>query len=355
MTKPWQNITKPTFIIDKQRAINNIDVLVKKFSKSNTLFRPHFKTHQSNEVGSWYRGKGIQQISVSSVDMAWQFYQAGWKDISIVFPFNRREMEWVNKMSVDAQINLLVEDLDTLHFLDKHCEHPIGIFIKIDCGYHRTGVDANNIASVKQLAHKSKESSKLKFKGILSHFGNTYAARSREAVTEIYYDGLQKMNLIKQELVVDFPETIISIGDTPSASIINDFSGIDEMRPGNFVFYDWMQKEIGSCSENQIAVIVLCPVVAKHAERKELIIHGGAVHFSKEKGDQHFGAITDISQGFSTKTIDNCYLKSLSQEHGIVKCKNDFFDKTQIGDLIGVIPIHSCLTANLMKNATQIV
>ena len=355
MTSSWQHITKPTFIIDKQRAINNINVLLNKFSKYNTLFRPHFKTHQSIEVGTWFRNLGIHQISVSSVDMAWQFYQAGWNDISIVFPFNRREIERINQMSANAQINLLIEDLDTLDFLAKRCEHQIGLFIKIDCGYHRTGIDAQNIADIKRLAHKSKENPNLKFKGILSHFGNTYGARGRNAIAEIYYDGLQKMKQIKQQLLSDFPETILSIGDTPSASIVDDFSSVDEMRPGNFVFYDWMQTEIGSCSEEQIAAMMLCPVVAKHPERNELIIHGGAVHFSKEKGDQHFGAITIISQGFSTKTIDGCYIKSLSQEHGIVKCEHDFFDKIQIGDLIGVIPIHSCLTANLMKSATQIV
>ena len=33
----------------------------------------------------------------------------------------------------------------------------------------------------------------------------------------------------------------ISIGDTPACSILEEFAGVDEVRPGNFVFYDVMQ------------------------------------------------------------------------------------------------------------------
>ena len=43
------------------------------------------------------------------------------------------------------------------------------------------------------------------------------------------------------------------------------------------------------------------------------------------------------------------FIRSLSQEHGIVGCTNDFFNRISIGDIINIYPIHSCLTANLMK------
>jgi len=350
-----ENICKPTFIIDKQRATQNISHFISKFQKSNTQFRPHFKTHQSVEVGKWFYELGTRKISVSSVDMAWQFYQAGWKDISIVFPFNRLEIDRINKMSSDAQINLLIEDTDTLNFISKNAIYDLGIFIKIDCGYHRTGIESSNLQQITSLAKTISASNHTIFKGILSHFGNTYACNHTNEVKEVFQEGLLKMLKIKRALIDEFPDIIISLGDTPSASIIDDFSTVDEMRPGNFVFYDWMQTEIGSCNSQQIAAIMVCPVVAKHKNRSELIVHGGAVHFSKEKGLNHFGAICDISDEFSTQIIEGCTLKSLSQEHGIVQCSEGFFNKTAIGDLIGIIPIHSCLTANLMKENTRIV
>ena len=42
------------------------------------------------------------------------------------------------------------------------------------------------------------------------------------------------------------------------------------------------------------------------------------------------------------------YLARLSQEHGILKVAQNQFKNFNIGDLVEIIPVHSCLTANLM-------
>ncbi len=353
MTKLWDEISKPSFVINKKRAIENINLMARKFNSQNIIFRPHFKTHQSIEVGAWFADAGVSKISVSSVDMARQFFDAGWRDISIVFPFNRREIKALNQFSTSAQISILLEDLDTAKYISENSTTDLNVFLKIDCGYHRSGILASEYNAIKELALGIQKLPKLKLKGLLSHFGNTYSAKNKEEVQAIFKTSLKAISNLRDYLSTDFPDLIISIGDTPSASLINDFSGVDEMRPGNFVFYDWMQYKIGSCSTDQISAIMLCPVVAKHANRNELIIHGGAIHFSKEKLE-HYGPLCDISTGFGTDIIDGVYLKSLSQEHGIVHCTDDFFSKTKVGDLIGVIPIHSCMSANLMKDNTVI-
>ena len=40
------------------------------------------------------------------------------------------------------------------------------------------------------------------------------------------------------------------------------------------------------------------------------------------------------------------YIQSLSQEHGIIKIEKQ--DNYKVGDLLSIIPIHSCLTADKM-------
>ena len=62
-------------------------------------------------------------------------------------------------------------------------------------------------------------------------------------------------------------KTIFSIGDTPAMSVVDNFDVIDEIRPGNFVFYDVMQQNIGFCYFEDIAVALAVQVVAKHPER----------------------------------------------------------------------------------------
>ncbi|MDZ7693841.1 MAG: hypothetical protein U5K69_22425 [Balneolaceae bacterium] len=161
-----------------------------------------------------------------------------------------------------------------------------------------------------------------------------------------------------QRLKKEFPGASVCVGDTPCCSAADNFEGVDEISPGNFVFYDLMQVQIGSCSFPDIAVALAAPVVAKYPNRSELILHGGAVHLSKESirwnGNRVFGlpvALDEIAGKFSwSAPFHDSYVKALSQEHGVLKCSSQLFSELQIGDLVGILPVHSCLTANLMGN-----
>ena len=90
------------------------------------------------------------------------------------------------------------------------------------------------------------KSNRLKFKGFITHSGHTYSADSQEEILDIYKDTVEKMNYLKDRYREAWPELIISIGDTPSCSLVEDFTGVDEIRPGNFIFYDLMQFSLGS-------------------------------------------------------------------------------------------------------------
>ena len=46
--------------------------------------------------------------------------------------------------------------------------------------------------------------------------------------------------------------------------------------------------------------------------------------------------------------LEKNFVKSLSQEHGIIKLSDEEFKKFKIGDSIGVIPVHSCLSSQAM-------
>ncbi|MEJ0055892.1 MAG: hypothetical protein WDN75_09730 [Bacteroidota bacterium] len=64
---------------------------------------------------------------------------------------------------------------------------------------------------------------------------------------------------------------ILSIGDTPTCTVADEFTGINEVRPGNLVFYDMMQVIIGSCKREDVAIAMACPVVAFNEERQEIL------------------------------------------------------------------------------------
>ena len=92
--------------------------------------------------------------------------------------------------------------------------------------------------------------------------------------------------------------------------------GVDEIRPGNFVFYDLMQAQIGACSLDDISVAVACPVVARHPERSQIVIYGGAIHFSKEQlrlanGAPSYGRLARLTPNSWQALSDASHISSL--------------------------------------------
>lgn len=343
-------IKKPTLILDENKAKNNITKIHEKVDGKNILFRPHFKTHQSAEISNWFRSINTKSITVSSVAMAEYFSVNGWNDILIAFPVNIREIDNIVELATKIKLSLLVESKYSAKILARNLSSTVECWIKIDVGSHRTGIDWIKKEEVFELADYINSLEYIKFKGLLSHAGHTYKAESVEEIREIYWDALEKLTNIKNHLEDNgINNCAISVGDTPSASILEEFGKIDELRLGNFIFYDMQQCQLKVCKLNEIAVCLACPVVAIHPERKEAVIYGGAIHLSKDfyitkDNSPSFGAVVLINeQGWDDSEIVGI-VKGLSQEHGILNFPDGIPESIKPGEIIGILPAHSCLT-----------
>ena len=348
-------ITKPTLFVDKIKCRENIIRMFSKARNNNLELRPHFKTHQSLEIGSWYNEVGVSKITVSSVSMA-EYFSSQWDDITIAFPTNILEIEPINRLAEKITLNLSIENEESILFLSKNLKFRINAFIKIDVGYHRTGINPKNIDLIDIILQKIDNTPLVSFIGFLGHAGHTYKCRTHEAIKEVHSKSLNMMAQLKEKYTSRYPNLIISLGDTPSCSVAEDFSGVDEIRPGNFVFYDLTQNIISSSPISQIAVALACPIVAIHKDRSEIVVYGGGVHLSKDRLEDKegtiFGRIARKTENAWGDLIPNMYVKSLSQEHGIISASNEEIDKYNIGDYLMILPVHSCMTANLMKSYT---
>jgi D-serine deaminase-like pyridoxal phosphate-dependent protein len=166
-------IVKPTLLLDKNRVLKNIEKMAGKAKTSGVRFRPHFKTHQSAEIGNWFRDFGVQAITVSSLDMALYFAKNGWSDITVAFLVNMLEIDKINKLAGEIKLNLLVDSEEVFSALNSKLRHQAGMWIKVDAGYHRTGLLWDDFDRILSLARKLKDSAKLEFKGLLTHAGQS--------------------------------------------------------------------------------------------------------------------------------------------------------------------------------------
>ena len=351
-------IKKPTLVLNSNICKSNISTMASKAREQNVMFRPHFKTHQSAAVAEWFREEGVKAITVSSVTMARYFADYGWKDITIAFPINILEIDEINQLASLIKLHLLIESEETAGFLVEKLTDNCGFFVKIDTGYHRTGIEATNVSLINAVLKASK-SPLLYFEGFLTHSGHAYHINDKTELLSIQQNTIEKLLRLKKHYQTQYPGIIVSVGDTPTCSQLPFVDGIDEIRPGNFVFFDVMQFELGSCTLENIAVALICPVVAIHHSRQEAVIYGGAVHLSKEEAslppdpEPFYGlAVSWDGNNWDTSMLLG-KVRSLSQEHGIVSLTQHGFN-LKPGDLVAVLPIHSCLTATLMKNFTTL-
>lgn len=342
----YSSIQKPTLLINVEQAKANIAFMAHKARSQGVRFRPHFKTHQSAEIGEWFRAEGVNAITVSSVDMAIYFADNGWEDITLAFPVNRRQVEALYSLARRVKLGLLVESLESTQWLQT-AALPADIWIKIDSGAHRTGIPWDQTQAVLALLEAGRS---LNLRGLLTHAGSTYGAADPAAV---YAESTSRMlNLRDQLQTLSGLRLQVSVGDTPGCTLSANLGPVDEIRPGNFVFYDAEQYAFGSCRAEQIAVAAACPIVALHPERETVVIYGGAIHLSKDYWTQNghacYGLVTlPTAEGWSAP-LPGAYVASLSQEHGILRIPAAQFQDFQIGGLVNILPAHSCLTAQAL-------
>ncbi len=350
----FDDITTPTLLLDEAVCRSNIRRMAEKARQCNLLLRPHMKTPQSVEVGRWLRDYGIEAITVSSFRMAEYFAADGWADITVAFPVNIREMGTIKRLSERIRLNVTVENVEGARALQEQLRQSVMVWVKINIGNNRTGLLPNDTARIDTLLDYLAKAGRLQFCGFMGHAGQSYADRGQAAIAQTHQTSLSAMQALRERYQARFPQLKISVGDTPTASVMDNFPGVDEIRPGNFLFYDLMQWQIGACSIQDIAVAMACPVVARHPDRSEIVLYGGAVHFSKDyltfpDGKPFYGLAAKRGENGWELLHPKAYLRKLSQEHGVLWLPKDLIADIEIGSLMMVLPVHSCLTANLMK------
>lgn len=356
-------LTEPTLVVWKSRALANLREMAAKAARSRVRFRPHFKTHQSVDIGRWFFDEGIRAITVSSPTMALNFARDGWNDITIAVPLNPHCIDTYNALADKVSLHLLTDSAEAVEMLAPGIRHRLHLWIEIDTGQHRTGIDPADGRALVDIAERIRRHRLLHLEGLLTHAGHSYRARKDvaggSALRRMDQDVRQRMQAARNILEKEgFGPLQISVGDTPTCSTVDEFAGIDEIRPGNFLFYDLMQLQIGSCTEADVSLAVACPVISRSPQRGELVVHGGAVHLSKDtvewQGVPVYGRIAESRKSGWSALIPDAYVKSLTQEHGVIQADGHWANRRRIGDTLMIIPVHSCLAAHALGARYQV-
>jgi D-serine deaminase-like pyridoxal phosphate-dependent protein len=335
------DLPTPALLLDIDVLEGNLRRMSGRCKELGVRLRPHVKTHKCVEIALAQQALGAHGITVSTLAEARAFIDAGFDDVTWAFPVIQGRIREAAALAADARLGVVADSAAAVDGLIG-AGAPFRVWLKIDCGYGRAGVDPSS-AAPRQLAERVLDGG-LELAGILSHSGHAYRASSRGEMTRIAESERRIMaDLVSQMEADGISVPDASVGSTPSMSAYATLTGVTEARPGNYALHDYTQVLLGSCETADCAATVLTSVVSTSRERGTSVVDAGALAMSLDPGPAHlgrrsFGEI--LEEPGSGRVRRNARLTSLSQEHGILSRPLD------IGARVRVIPNHSCLTVS---------
>ena len=347
----FTDIQTPSLILDLARVRRNAARMSETAKRNNVRLRPHIKTHKCVEVGKIQIEGHDGAITVSTLEEARAFAKGGFSDITYAVPVERGKFgSAIEILRAGVKLNLLTDDAATVTPLDEAAGKEsvqFDVFVKIDCGTHRVGVEPHTNEAI-EIPRLISDSKNLNLAGILTHAGHSYDVKTKQEILQVARHERDSMVELAERLrgqSVEVPT--VSIGSTPTMSTIDHLDGIDEIRPGNYIFFDAFQATLGSCSFEDTALTVLAAVIHKDHTRRRIVTDAGAVALSKDRGPVGldpgcgYGHVLDVDGNETGMRVTG-----LSQEHGEIEAgESKVFESLKVGDRVRILANHSCLTA----------
>jgi len=320
-------------------------------SAAGIRLRPHAKTHKSPDVARWQIERGAVGVCCAKLGEAEVFVDAGIDNIRLPYPVNPSNASRVIALMDRASISIIVDHLDVARGWSAamaRVGRTLDVLIKVDVGFHRCGIDPDGDALGFVRAVASMPG--LKLRGLLSHAGHAYHAASDEELCAIAQQEAETLTRLRDAASRSgIPLDELSVGATPSLRFSVRQSGLTELRPGNYVYFDRTQVSLGAASLDDCALTVMATVVTKHPGRIILDCGSKTLTNDQARGITNvpgYGAVL-ADEGAPPRHVDETLtIERLSEEHATVRVTGS--TRLEPGDRVRVVPNHSCTVSNLV-------
>jgi D-serine deaminase-like pyridoxal phosphate-dependent protein len=338
---PAQELSTPVLTVDLEVLEKNLQRVADLCRRQGVGLRPHTKTHKTVEVSRLQLAHGAVGLTVAKVGEAEVMAGAGFDDILVAFPIMGQEK--LRRLAGIARAQRLLVSIDSeaaaqeLSRAAAAQRATIGVLVEFDAGAHRCGLAPG--PDLVQLAKVIEKLPGLKFRGLMSFFGNVWGPpEQRRAEAE------QVAGCVARGLAAfaaeRMPVEIVSGGSTPSAEFAHLIPGLTEIRPGTYVYNDLNTYYQGACSLEDCAVRIVATVVSIAVPGRAIIDAG-----SKTLSSDLLGSGPKAGYGYVVEAPDAPIIK-LNEEHGhldITQSQHKF----HVGEVVTVIPNHVCTAVNM--------
>lgn len=336
------DLPTPALLLDLDVLEANVEGMARRARELGVRLRPHVKTHKCLEVAGLQREAGASGITVSTLREARVFADAGFDDLTWAFPVVPGRVEEAADVAGRARLGLVVDGPEAVELLER-AGRRFPVWVAVDCGGGREGIPPGAPELV-ETARAVADSDRLELDGLLTHSGQAYRADGPEGLAAAAEEERSAMVRAAGRIRgAGVPVPAVSVGSTPAMSRARDLGGVDEARPGNYVFHDRTQVELGACDVEDAALTVLATVISSRPDAGHAVVDAGALALSVDPGPADASSPPNLGAVFrdygASELHGDLRLVSLSQEHGVLSRPLPW------GERVRVLPNHACLTA----------
>ena len=331
----------PAVVIDLDVMDQNLARMAAYCREHKLLLRPHTKSHKISELAQQQIASGATGITVAKLGEAEVMLNAGIDDILIAYPIVGDEKTTrLARIAEHANISVALDSEEAARGISAAATRQgstIGVLIEMDVGFRRCGLGNEN--DLLALARVITKLPALEFKGLMFFPGHFTVGPKQRAVLRADVNEFLDRSL-ETFARAELPLAIVSGGSTPTAYESSLFHGVNEVRPGMYIFNDRTTAGIQAASFNDCALSVVVTVVST-AVSGHAIVDGGSKTFSSDRYQAEDGV------GFGlVKEDPAAVVERLSEEHGILNIAHSE-RRYRVGDRLSIIPNHVCTTLNM--------
>lgn len=324
----------PALVIDLDIMERNLARVANYAREHNLRLRPHTKTHKIPALGRRQLDLGAAGLTVAKTTEAEVMLDAAPADLLIAYPvLGQTKLERLRRIAGKTRVTIALDSLDAARPLSA-LGVDLGILVEVDLGLGRTGAAPVDVPALVQeivgLPH-------LDWEGLAFYPGHIKGLTGEDEAkcAQLRRDLHDLLNMLTALRLVP---RIVSGGSTPLLFHSHTFAGVNEIRPGTYIFNDLNTAAMGACSLEDCAATILTTVVSRR--EGHMIIDGGSKTFSSDRlatGGPGFGLIP---------ALPGAVFHKMNEEHGYIdirECQN----APATGERVQVLPNHICVAVNL--------
>jgi D-serine deaminase-like pyridoxal phosphate-dependent protein len=330
----------PALLVDLARMTRNLDRGAEYARTHHISLRPHIKTHKSPLLARAQIERGALGLTCATPYEA-EVMSEVCDDLLVMYPpVGAHRAARLAQLAERVRLTVAL-DSDVAAGDLSHAARDVGstvrVLVELDAGMHRVGVQSP--AEAVALAKRVAALPRLEVAGVAFYPGHIRGHVGEQTGQLAELTGLiaeARDAFASAGLGLD----VVSAGSTPTLWRTHEVTGVNEMRPGTYIFNDRTTAEIGACTLDECALTVLATVVST-AVPGQAVIDAGAKALGREpiRGGQ--------GEGFGCLWSDSdVVVKSMSEEHGILDLSRSTW-RPRVGERVRVVPNHVCIVVHL--------